>query len=169
MSLCVLLGLSWRRWQRDGAPIIERIIRAAERKRAVFFGEDGRICEIAAVAREKKKREKEGEGRTQRTHVAFYTAAAAKRREKKMTSWASVASAAQLAASLALILRFLIVTAAYPITQTTTDEQTFERTTYIVPLSSTENDSDIYRGNLRGIPARPTDRRETVTCSEKAR
>lgn len=68
-----------------------------------------------------------------------------------MTSWASVASVAQLAASLALILRFLIVTAAYPITQTT-DEETYERTTYIVPLSSTENDSDIYRGNLRGIP-----------------
>lgn len=85
-----------------------------------------------------------------------------------MMSWASVASAAQLAASLALILRFLIVTAAYPITQTTdeqTYEQTYEQTTYIVPLSSTENDSDIYRGNLRGTPRDP----QTVICLEKAR
>lgn len=83
-----------------------------------------------------------------------------------MMPWASVASAAQLAASLALILRFLIVTAAYPITQTT-DEQTYEQTTYIVPLSSTENDSDIYRGNLRGTP-RDTDK-PWITCLEKAR
>lgn len=87
-----------------------------------------------------------------------------------MTSWASVASAAQLAASLALILRFLIVTTAYPITQTT-DEQTYERTTYIVPLSSMENDSDIYRGNLRGIPAYDLhiDVKPSPTCLEKAR
>lgn len=61
-------------------------------------------------------------------------------------SWASVASVAQLAASLALILR-LIVATADPITQTT-DEQIFERTTYIVPFS-TENDSDI-GGNSTG-------------------
>jgi len=64
-------------------------------------------------------------------------------------SWASVASAAQLAASLALILRFLVVTTAYPVTQTTDEQTFFERTTYIVPVSSTENDSDIYRGNSR--------------------
>lgn len=62
-------------------------------------------------------------------------------------SWTSVASAAQLAASLALILRLLLVATADPIAQTT-DEQIFERTTYIVPFS-TENDSDI-GGNSSG-------------------
>lgn len=61
-------------------------------------------------------------------------------------SWANVASAAQLAASLALILRLLVATAD-PITQTT-DETIFERTTYIVPFSM-ENDSDI-GGNSAG-------------------
>jgi len=61
-------------------------------------------------------------------------------------SWTSVASVAQLAASLALILRLLVVTAD-PIAQTT-DEQILERTTYIVPFS-TENDSDI-EGNSAG-------------------
>lgn len=69
-------------------------------------------------------------------------------------SWASVASVAQLAASLALILRFLIVTAAYPVTETTDEQTFFEQTTYIVPVSSTENDSDIYRGNLRETDAK---------------
>lgn len=59
--------------------------------------------------------------------------------------WASVASVAQLAASLALILRLLVATAD-PITLTT-DEQIFERTTYIVPFS-TENDSDIGGNSL---------------------
>ena len=61
-------------------------------------------------------------------------------------SWANVASAAQLAASLALILRLLVATAD-PITQTT-DETIYERTTYIVPFSM-ENDSDI-GGNSEG-------------------
>lgn len=66
--------------------------------------------------------------------------------QREKMSWANVASVAQLAVSLALILRFLVATAD-PITQAY--EQTFERTTYIVPASSTENDSEIYRGNLR--------------------
>ena len=68
-------------------------------------------------------------------------------------SWANVASAAQLAASLALILRLLVATAD-PITQTT-DETIYERTTYIVPFSM-ENDSDI-GGNSAGS-----------TCGRKA-
>lgn len=60
-------------------------------------------------------------------------------------SWTSVA---QLAASLALILRLLVATAD-PITLTT-DEQIFERTTYIVPFS-TENDSDIGGNSLESL------------------
>lgn len=63
-------------------------------------------------------------------------------------SWASVASVAQLAASLALILRLLVATAD-PITLTT-DEQIFERTTYVVPFS-TENDSDIGGNSLKSL------------------
>lgn len=65
-------------------------------------------------------------------------------------SWTSVA---QLAASLALILRLLVATAD-PITLTT-DEQIFERTTYIVPFS-TENDSDIGGNSLESLRDKET-------------
>lgn len=65
-------------------------------------------------------------------------------------SWASVASVAQLAASLALMLRLLVATAD-PTTQMT-DEQIFERTTYMWPFSP-ENDSDI-GGNFDEVIAR---------------
>lgn len=61
-------------------------------------------------------------------------------------SWSSAASVAQLAASLALILRFLVATAADG-TTAHNDERSYERTTYIALLSSTENDSEIYGGN----------------------
>ncbi|KAF3427212.1 hypothetical protein E2986_11151 [Frieseomelitta varia] len=57
-------------------------------------------------------------------------------------SWARIASAAQLAAAVAVILRILFASAD-PIAYT--DEQSYEQTTYTVPVSSTENDSDIYR------------------------
>ena len=62
---------------------------------------------------------------------------------KTKMSRARIASAAQLAAAVAVILRILFASAD-PIAYT--DEQTYEQTTYTVPVSSTENDSDIYRG-----------------------
>lgn len=74
------------------------------------------------------------------------TAAAAK---TKM-SWARIASAAQLAAAVAIILRILFASAD-PITET--DEQTYEQTTYTVPISSTENDSDVCRGKSNSLAA----------------
>lgn len=58
-------------------------------------------------------------------------------------SWARIASAAQLAAAVAVILRILFASAD-PIAYT--DEQTYDQTTYTMPISSTENDTDVYRG-----------------------
>ncbi|OAD61168.1 Tyrosine-protein phosphatase 99A, partial [Eufriesea mexicana] len=62
-------------------------------------------------------------------------------------SWARIASAAQLVAAVAVILRILLASAD-PIAYT--DELTYEQTTYTVPVSSTENDSDVYR-----VPTKP--------------
>lgn len=58
-------------------------------------------------------------------------------------SWARIASAAQLAAAVAVILRILFASAD-PIAYT--DEQTYDQTTYTMPISSTENDTDVYQG-----------------------
>jgi len=62
-------------------------------------------------------------------------------------SWTNVASVAQLAASLALILRFLAIS-ANP-TEQTTSGQSFERTTYIVPLYNDSDYEESYEGNSR--------------------
>lgn len=81
-------------------------------------------------------------------------------------SWASAVSVVQLAASLALILRFLVAADPIVAATTTTDESTIaERTTYIVPVSSTtENDSDVYLGNSRVTKPRVTELR--IFCAE---
>jgi len=61
-------------------------------------------------------------------------------------SWTNVASVAQLAASLALILRFLAIS-ANPTERTS--GQSFERTTYIVPLYNDSDYEESYEGNSR--------------------
>ncbi|KAG7198497.1 hypothetical protein KM043_005870 [Ampulex compressa] len=62
-------------------------------------------------------------------------------------SWARIVSAAQLAGAVALILRILIAS-AQPVGQT--EEQSYEQTTYTVPIFSTQNDSDVIR-----VPTKP--------------
>jgi len=79
-------------------------------------------------------------------------------------SWTNVASVAQLAASLALILRFLAIS-ANP-TEQTTSGQSFERTTYIVPLYNDSDYEESYEGNSR-VPrtrrqAKPPKKRRTA-------
>lgn len=101
--------------------------------------EDGRIREIARWrANEPRRVPCRAVPHTTPRHAALHSCSC-----KTKMSWARIVSAAQLAAAVAIILRILFASAD-PIAYT--DDQTYEQTTYTAPVSSTENDSDVYRG-----------------------